>query len=386
MLFAWRIALKTVWSALDWLSEAICHVVSKNIDVARSLKTKRDSVVAQFHQHRHWNQTAQIICLQKAAQAIPWGKWITVIEHIFLLEGPLSEILVHVLLPSVAFVFEQNSRVFRGKQSTQDHFEGHRRDVRLQKAELTWRIPKRCFHQKETPFFSTAHIQTMTPSGVDSSALCSTGSSDNEALNHLMTKAKRHHPIKQCAPPLIWATAREPFLRRRTIKSASESASGNPGPFTFHLRSLLFGAYSGGRLKMLVISLRRLWELAFKFERLELSLPFRPQSYAKGPLWTHKSMITLRFVNKLHFPTKVYPCTPHVAAPVLSFFHLLLHCLLLLREAPLNGRPGWKAKRPWASQKKRSDFSFSCLYAASAMWSLKVLKTWEAPEGSEQSH
>lgn len=36
--------------------------------------------------------------------------------------------------------------------------------------------------------------------------------------------------------------------------------------------------------------------------------------------------------------------------------------------------------------KKRSDFSFSCLYAASAMWSLKVLKTWEAPEGSEQSH
>lgn len=55
----------------------------------------------------------------------------------FLFEGPLSESLVHVLHPSVAFVFVQDSRVFRGKQSTQDHFEGHRRDVRLQIAELT---------------------------------------------------------------------------------------------------------------------------------------------------------------------------------------------------------------------------------------------------------
>lgn len=41
------------------------------------------------------------------------------------------------------------------------------------------------------------------PVKVDSSALRSTGSGDNEALNHLVTKAKRHHPIKQCALPLI---------------------------------------------------------------------------------------------------------------------------------------------------------------------------------------
>lgn len=275
--------------------------------------------------------------------------------HVFLFEGPLLESSVHVLLPSVPFVFEQDSRVFRGKQSTRDHFEGRRRDARLQRAELTWWIPERCFHQKEPTFFSTAHIQTMTPSGVESSALCSTGSSDNEALNHLMTKAKRHHPIKQCALPLIWATAREPFLRRRTIKSASEPASGNPGPFTFHLGSLLFGAYSGGWLKMLVISLQRLWELAFEFERLQLSLPFRPQITQKASceplsrwlLWDFQ--INYIFLSKF---TRAHP----MLLMFLSFSHFLLHHLLLLREAPLNGRPGWKAKRPWASQKKTFRF------------------------------
>lgn len=273
MLFAWRIALKPEWSALDWLSEAIRSVVSKNIDVTRSLKTKKrfcllrnsTGITIEIKRHKVFVGRRQ----HRWFIGANGSRWCV---HIFLFEGPLSESFVQALLPSAAFVFEQDSRVFRGKQSTRDHFEEHRRDVRVQKAELTWWIPERCFHQKEPPFFSTAHIQTMTPSGVDSSALCSTGSGDNEALNHLMTKAKRHHPIKQCALPLIWATAREPFLRRRTIKSASEPASGNPGPFTFHLGSLLFGGYSGGRLKMLVISLWRLWEPAFKFERLQLFL------------------------------------------------------------------------------------------------------------------
>lgn len=282
MLFAWRIALKTEWSAPDWLSEAIRYVASKNIDVARSPKTKKRFCCCTIPPASALKSNGTNFLFAEGSKGNSLGanesQWCV---HIFLFEGPLSESLVHVLHPSVAFVFEQDSRVFRGKQSTQDHFEGHRRDVSRAHLMDPWEV----FSSKGAPFFfSTAHIQTMTPSGVDSSALCSTGSGDNEALNHLMTKAKRHHPIKQCALPLIWATAREPFLRRRTIKSASESASGNPGPFTFHLRSLLFGAYSGGRLKMLVISLRRLWELAFKFERLELSLAHPASKSPKRPL------------------------------------------------------------------------------------------------------
>lgn len=231
----------------------------------------------------------------------------------------------------------------------------------------------------------------MTPSGVDSSALCSTGSGDNEALNHLMTKAKRHHPIKQCALPLIWATAREPFLRRRTIKSASEPASGNPGPFTFHLGSLLFGGYSGGRLKMLVISLRRLWEPAFKFEHLQLFLcPSGLKRTRKAPpAPINRSLLWDLQINYIFLPKFTHP---HPISQRLSYlFSTSSSSSSAAASSCSSGKRRWmggqvEKRRGPGVTKKRSDFSFSCLYAASAMWSLKVLKTWEAPEGSEQSH
>lgn len=62
------------------------------------------------------------------------------------------------------------------------------------------------------PLFLYLTASDKKSSRVDSSGLSSTGGGDDRALNHLMTKAKRHHPIKPCALPL-WATAREPFLK-----------------------------------------------------------------------------------------------------------------------------------------------------------------------------
>lgn len=148
-------------------------------------------------------------------------------------------------LPSVAFVFLRVRREIQGSLEENKALEiilkgGGAQRCETLKPSSPDGSPRGVFI-KRSPF-STTYIQTMKPSGVDSSALCSTGTGDNEALNHLMTKAKRHHPIKQCAPPLIWATAREPFLGRRTIKSASEPASGNPGPFTFHLGACCLAA------------------------------------------------------------------------------------------------------------------------------------------------
>ena len=109
-------------------------------------------------------------------------------------------------------------RVFRGKQSSWDILK-----TWDSKAELTWWIPERCFHQKAPLQHRDSDNE---PSRVDSRALCSTGSGDNEALNHLMTKAKRHHPIEPCASPLIWATAQEPFTGRCAIKVLLNQSAG----------------------------------------------------------------------------------------------------------------------------------------------------------------
>lgn len=92
------------------------------------------------------------------------------------------------------------SRAFREKQSTRGILRWCERE-RVCEVGLTWWILrgvaiKRVFSERRR---------------VDSGALCSTGTGDDGALNHLMTKAKRHHPIKPRGSPLIRAAAREPF-------------------------------------------------------------------------------------------------------------------------------------------------------------------------------
>jgi len=81
------------------------------------------------------------------------------------------------------------------------------------------------------------------------------------------------------------------------------------------------------------------------------------------------------------------PCKvdPHAGDPPR---HTLSYLFLFSGEVGAEWAARLKSEEaPGVAEKNQcSDFSFSCLYAASAMRSLKVLKTWEAPEGSEQPH
>lgn len=142
---------------------------------------------------------------------------------------------------------------------------------------------------------------------------------------------------------------------------------------------------------MLVISLQRLWETALRnlsISRLFLFLSFQKNvffSATSPPSKASPSLLFARggpvnwsllrvFRKYAVFPEKfTHPGTPP------SFLSFLLLLLLLLRW--MGGRVEKRRGPRRHPKKKRSDFSFSCLYAASAMWSLKVLKTWEAPEG-----
>lgn len=101
---------------------------------------------------------------------------------------------------------------------------------------------------------------------------------------------------------------------------------------------------------MLVISLQRLWETAskiwasrFSFSSLLFNLP-DPRFFLRQRLRPCVAInwLLLQVRKYAIFLKKVCSSTPPVAGSFLSF---------LSRGGALNGRPGWKAKRPPASQK-----------------------------------